>query len=284
MFDWISKMLELWHAEDAGGELDVGVVRDKCEEQELVNTSGYIHIVPRGHGMLITGAMKTYYVTIKQVLDNDLKTGDYVEAKTDGQDVRKITKVDHTGFDDAKAVRPHKVQKMGGVEFKLGSRVILQGVDFVDFVGKHGGQIAGAHKIALLIDQGLDCVDFLVAGGIKEVYLADVALTAKKKVLLALSTLLAAKRSSAGGEDVILFVDNLNKLFKLYNSSMFENYVEVTQLHHGCHADLKSFFMQAKQTDDKGSLTIITHLREASSELEKYALDDFFDFCSVIKI
>jgi len=249
--------------------------------------SGFIYILTRGNALFISRTMSTYYLSLKQVTDYGLRTGDFVEGKTDGRTISEILSVKHTAFDNAKCERPYNPSSIENIPFKLGDKVILAGdkpMDFISYIGNHGSKIDKTYKIALLIDQGEDCIDYLVSTGIDEVYLAGIKQSLKSKVLFALTSSIVAKHHASNGKNVVLFIDNLNKLFKLYNSSMADNEgaIDVTKLQHGALVDLKEFFAQARQLTN-GSLTIISYLRKPTTELEKYVMDDFIDLSSVYK-
>jgi transcription termination factor Rho len=282
----IAELLDDWQEEKQEWDKQ-SVKANDADTGEITNIDGFVYILPRGHAVLISKSMNTYFISVKQVLAHNLKTGDYIETRTDAQTVIDILRQSPTSFNDAESVRPHKMQKIDTTDFKLGDRVILYGAkpfDFIEYIAEHNKKIKNAYKIALIIDQSDDCINFLSSSGIDEVYPASTNQNLKKKVLFALSSLLVAKRQASVGKNVILFIDNLNKLFKLYNASMFDsNVIDVTQFHVDCHVDLKTFFMQAKQSANSGSVTIITFLREPMNELEKYALDDFIDLCTVFE-
>ncbi|MDR0462136.1 MAG: hypothetical protein LBG88_02250 [Christensenellaceae bacterium] len=281
----IAKLLEsLFDVEE-----NVEVLSARADnDNALENVSGFVYILSRGNAMLVSQTMKTYYIAIRHVAENGLATGDFVTARVDDSSVHEIVKIDHTGFDNLKGERPSQSRFIDKTQFKLGDRVTLTSnkpIDFVDYIAKHGSKIDDTYKIALLVDQSDDCVEFLQKAGINEVYPAGIKQNLKKKVLFALSSSLVAKRHATQGKDVILFIDNLNKLFKLYNSSMSDNAeaIDVTKLSHGALVDLKTFFLQAKQVAG-GSLTIIAYLRKPTTDLEKYVMDDFIDLSNVVGV
>jgi transcription termination factor Rho len=255
--------------------------------QNKLRLQGFVYLLMRGNAMLVSKSMSTFYISLKQVAENNLKTGDIVEAGIDGKTVTEIASVEKNNFDYAKYIRPHRLCVINDTSFKFGDKVVFASqkpLDFVEFIGMHGSKNQNVYKVALLIDQGEDCVGYLAKQGIDEVYLADVKQTLKNKVLFTLASSFAAKKQALKGKDVILFIDNLNKLFKLYNSSIadFEGQIDVTKLRHGALVDLKTFFMQARQLE-VGSLTIISYLRKPATELEKYVMDDFVDLSTVYR-
>jgi len=254
--------------------------------------SGFIHTVPRGHGVLISSCLNTYHVPIKLITANRLDTGDYVEVRAVWNDqdkryhVEEILNVTRTNFCTAPSIRPHKPAKIQNFDFNLGSRVVLTSarkLDFVNYIAAHHKDIKNVHKIALLIEESDDCVDFLIEKGLDEAYLVKVNFSTKKKVMLALTALFNAKRHAADGKDVVVFTDNLNKLYKLYNSSVHDKgSIDISQINIGPLTDLKTFFMSSKQLKDSGSLTIISHVYKPSTQVENYIIDEFTNLANVV--
>ena len=249
-----------------------------CQEKNLQDAEGFVYILPRGHAILITSALCTYHVSMQHVMANKLKTGDQIEAKTDEMGICEVTAVRHIGFDKAKALRPNVMRKIGNFGFKLGGRILLRNrgnFDFIEYIAKNQKQTNPSYKIALLVDESEDCIDYLKDSGTNEIYLAKVNFNIKKKILMTISAILTAKQYAAKGKNVIFFIDNLNKLFKLYNSSVDTNTIDITKVNIGPLTDLKTLFMEAKQLENKGSLTIIANMLAPTNDIEKFVLDDF---------
>jgi hypothetical protein len=221
--------------------------------------------------------MRTYRVPLTLVAQHDIKTGDRVTATIDNDRIMEIVSTEPNTFERAKSIRPNKNFQIGGTDFKLGSRVIIKtsrDFDFIEYMAS--GAISGdIYTIAFLIDESDDCTDYLRERGINEVYHAKVSFPLKKKVLCAISAMHAAKERAHQGKNVVLIVDNFNKLFHLYNSSMCEDAsINISQIHVGSLIDLKAFLMEAKQADNESSFTIVGNIKDPSSDAEKYAMDE----------
>jgi len=265
-------------------DTDVYQMAQSQREKEYQIVTGYIYIIPRGHGMLITGALNNYHVPGKVVSDFNLKSGDYIEASVVDNVVCEVTKITQATFDIKKTAHPTRVRTLGGTEFKLGDRVILTSenhFNFIEYIIKH--RVPNTCSIALLIDQTDDCVDYLRASGFDEVYLARVTHTPKRKTLQTISALIAAKHEASSGKDVVLYIDSLNKIFRLYNSAaMPGTVIDVTQVNVAYVTDLKTYFLETRQLVDGGSLTIVTHMSTPSTEAEKFVMDDFRQLASTV--
>jgi hypothetical protein len=246
-----------------------------------VPVSGFVFVVARGVGVLISRALNTYAIPIKFVTDYELLTGDFIEALMDGNTMKEIIKVDP--LPRGKPVRPTREAELFGEKIKFGQRIIAKAANNQDALDRAAKSEIKGTKYALLIDETEDCVDFLVQHGFAEVFVTKVDFSLKKKVILAVSALMRAKAKAAEGHDVVLFIENLNRLFRLYNSTVFEtNAADMTQVAIGPLADLKSLFMEARQIEGGGSLTIVEFMKEPQTENERFVLAEICDLANYI--
>jgi hypothetical protein len=250
---------------------------------DLQFIGGYLYIVARGHGFLITASTNTLLCPIHLVTEHKLETGEYVEVKADNHACIEILK---RGKKPSKftATRPFKTVNCDGLEFKLGNRVLCNcspSFDFIEYMNTVSKQMAKLHKVALIFDESDDCIEYLAKSGF-EVYLTKVNHHTKKKIMFALTALFRAKDLAHDGIDVIFFIDNLNKMFRVYNSTDTEKDTIATTINAGAYTDLKCFYMEAKQICNGGSLTIVTNIHKGSTDNEKYLFDDFSSLCNVL--
>jgi len=254
------------------------------KDRDLQIVAGFVYAMERGHGIVITNAMNTYHLPARLIAENGLATGDYIEAFADDYCVQSIAKQSDIKPNASGATRPFRQVLVGDLRFKLGQRIVIQGknkFDFVEYMSRFS--LPKTKKIALLIDESDDCMTYLEEAGFEKVFLSRVNHNLKKRVMLALYALFISKQMCAKGEDVILFVDSFNKLFRIYNATFSNSEkIEIAELHVGPYMDLKSFFMEAKQSANAGSLTIISNIVEPVSEIEKYVVGEFIEMCSVI--
>jgi transcription termination factor Rho len=253
--------------------------------------NGYFHLIPRGNGVLISSCLGTYHIPAKLITANQLETGDRLETKAvwNGQEKRyvieEINDIRRIPYDSAESIRPRIELKSSELEFKLGNRVIINSTKPHDRV-RHTADICldikEAYKIVLLVEESDDCIEYLRKSGVNEVYLTKVDLSLKKQVLLALTALFNAKEHAAKGHNVLFFVDNLNKLFRVYNTCVTDSgSFSAAQINIGPLTDLKTFFMSAKQIKDGGSLTVILYSEKPSTETENFIVDEFTSITNV---
>jgi hypothetical protein len=278
----ISKIFDDLEHFAQGEGVDFPCVRSPNVREQFV--SGFVYAMERGHGIVITAAMNTYHLPARMIAENKLETGDYIEAMTDDYTVQRVLKFSEIKPNAIKAERPNCEVQFGKVKFKLGSRVCAMGgqdFDFIDYISKI--KIPTVKRVAILIDQGDDCMEFLDNSGFEKVYSARVNHNLKKRVMLALYALFISKQMCARGENVLLCVDNFNKLFRIYNSTFNSaETVDILELHVGPYMDLKSYFMEARQNAGGGSLTILANVVPPKSDIEKFVVGEFTEMCSTI--
>ena len=283
---------------------------DDCVTNTIISASGFFHTSPNGQGMLIGTELCAYHVSNKHITLNMLAMGDFLEAKatySTGRgayvvsEISKIngfsplssinnlspdkhlkTSVQH--YDAIEGMRPNKPQQYGDLKFNLGQRVLIQtqrNYDRLEDIHKLSKE-SKCHKIALVVEETVDCVSFLTESGINEVFLLKAGDSTKKHIMLCLLALFTSKRHAEEGKDVILFVDNMTKLFKVYNKSIcFDGHMQINQINLGPLADLKSFFMSARALEAGGSLSILAYVNESENEIDKFVFSEFADLANV---
>jgi len=216
-----------------------------------------------------------------------LKTGDYIEGKAPYSIGRNSFVVEEAKkmcgsvrFDSIEGLRPNRVLRVGGLEFKLGERVLLatpKPFDRIEDIANIAKEIKDVYKVALLIDESDDMVEYL-QNIIDDIYLTKVNYSIQKQTVACLLALFRAKAMVEKGEDVILFVDSLNKLFKIYNNSAYpDGCIDPAKINLGPLVDLKIFVMSSRSLKNNGSLTVISYMNVAENPIEGYIYNEFAD-------
>ena len=266
--------------------------------------SGFFHMVPHSNnGVVISQELFTYFVPLKLISSYSLATGDYLEVRAvynparGSFSVEEITLINGIGavkyasapavrFEKRESVRPQVVKQLGDVKFKLGQRVLVSTSKEFDRIGDIAVLAKGitdCAKIALVIEENDDCVKYLLDNGVDEVFLAKPESNYKRHVLLCLTAMFTAKRRAENGEQVVIFVDNLTKLFKAYNnSSATDGQMPVAKVNIGAMTDAKIFFMAARALASGGSLTVVGYANGGSGTNDEFILNEFADSANVI--
>lgn len=267
--------------------------------------SGYVHM---GTGcsessQLIGIDLIGYIIPSKMIAAHKLTTGDFVEAKAtfdskqkyfvlteilliDGKEPSALkNKSASKHFDTMEGVRPNKTVELGELNFKLGQRVLIKNAKNFDRI-EHIVLLAKQkeyHSIALLIEEVDDTAKYVQESGVNDVYLSKVNFNIKKQVMSCLLALFKAKQLAEQGKNVVLFIDCLCKLFRIYNNSAFaEKRLMLNQINIAPLADLKGYFQSARQLVKGGSLTIVAYTNAPTNAMEEYILNEFADVANVV--
>ena len=265
---------------------------------------GFYHCSSGSHGLLICAEMLLCYIPALIVVSNNLRMGDQVQAdvtydsekqayfvvkvtSVNGIDATKYNTDSCQSFEERKAVRADSLFNLQGKQVKLGNSILVttpNPFDSVQFIKDCAGDLTGkkVHKIALVIEDTDYCKEFLTESGIDQVFATYVGNDYQKQSLMALVALFTAQHRAMSGENVILFVCNFNKLYKLYQKSaaverrIIPGTVDVSLLE-----DVKTFYTSAKALADGGSLTIVGLMPNSSDQVSQYILSELLDVSNV---
>ena len=133
------------------------------------------------------------------------------------------------------------------------------------------------YMIALLIDERPEEVTEMARNVKAEVVASTFDEQASRHVKVAAMVLEKAKRMVEGGHDVVIFLDSITRLARAYNSvqpasgKVLSGGVDANALHKP-----KRFFGAARNTEEKGSLTIIaTALIDTGSKMDEVIFEEF---------
>jgi len=251
-------------------------------------TFGFVHLL-KGHALFVSRDLFTYRVSMQLTVGHKLQMGDYIEAvvsidkKTNSRTVVRINKVAHSKFFKEQGELPNKATSLWGKEVLLGSRILLpcdKASDKIRHISNSGGD--NLYKMALLLDDTDESVHFLCKNGINEVFLVKVDMSIRKQVALCMYVMFKSRQMADEGRDVVLFVDSLSKLWRIFNKTTAKNeLVSVNYVHVGAIADLKCCFM-ANKAFNKGSLTIVAYINKPVSEIDIHLYDEISDLANMI--
>lgn len=243
---------------------------------------GFIHVLRAGHAWLIGNNLLPYRVEAQMVRDYRLGMGDFIEARVSFCQtnkcpaVQEIAREEQKRYADIKGVRPSRKNNT----VTLGTKVLIvadKTFDRIENIKTMCGELKEITKVALLIEESKESVEYLT-GVCSEVFLTEAGFDMKKQVLLALYALFSAQKRAANGENVVFFVDNLSKLFRVYNRNVSEG-MEVSAAALG---DLKTFYSSNKALEGGGSLTIVGYINKPISAQEQMLYDEFSDLANEI--
>ncbi|MCL2228350.1 MAG: hypothetical protein FWC00_00810 [Firmicutes bacterium] len=260
-------------------------VRGSSKSANLFEITGYAFINPRGEGIFITPTMRILPISQQIITKHKLMNGDFLVAKTDNFIIHSVVKKEATVCETDR-LRPHRETMLGNHKIKFGQRILVctsKPFDFTEFIASHTKDLKNTTTIALLLDKKNEDSDFLVSNGCDQVFISDASQHIKSKILVTIMTLFIAKQHAVKNKDVILFVDNWNLLSRLYHTALTKS-TELCEPQMSIFAqnDLKKFFLEATQSKRGGSLTIVSHFRRPTNDMEKFIMDDFIDMCDAV--
>ena len=155
---------------------------------------------------------------------------------------------------------------------KTGKSVLLQAI--ANAIADNHPEV---YMIVLLIDERPEEVTEMARNVKAEVVASTFDEQASRHVKVAEMVLDKAKRMVEGGHDVVIFLDSITRLARAYNSvqpasgKVLSGGVDANALHKP-----KRFFGAARNTEEKGSLTIIaTALIDTGSKMDEVIFEEF---------
>ena len=279
---------------------------------DFQEVSGYVHVLKEGSANLITDDIQLLSISSNVVLSNRLSMGDYVVGLASYDIDRKKNMVKQVElvnnlcpkthkknpgkrFDATIPSRPSNMAKGFGTEFKLGSRIAIKTkktFDRTDHIIACIEELKSQDikTIALIIEECESVVPHLTNGGVDHVYITSFNFNPMKQVLVTLLATFQAKNLAEQGNNVVLFVDNLSKLFKVYNKAMGTKFGQesshLLEIHGSINvsalSDLKGILMSAKQVHGGGSITVTGYLPEPQNKNEEYVNSEIGDIANLM--
>lgn len=276
-------------------ELDFGVA-STTDTLSCFHVAGFVHILKEG-GVLLSTDLRVFKITPMLCSKYQLQMGDYIQADTAYSPERKepvvseiytINGINSHAYKNDKVlefIRPHREDRLGEHSIKLGSRILItsdKSHDRIKCMLSRPPEVAN-YRIALVIEEGEDAINHLLENGMTEAFLVKPDLNLKKQVALCLFALFKAKQQAESGHDVILYIDSLSKLYRIYSKVAAATYqLDLSKVSLAPLADIKSFFLSSKAIKDGGSLTIKGYLNKPTNNVEQYIYEEFCDLANQI--
>ena len=274
---------------------------------EARTVSGFVHLLPKGGALIVGTDLNAYSLPVRLLSTFPMTMGDYLECSAIFSEARQVFVVDKifeingvavekivdkkkprsANFDIMEGVRPSVERELAGMKYKIGGRVLVFAPNTFDRIQDIANYVCvicdKTYTIALLTDETDDSVAYLKEIGISDIYLAKVNYNLKKQTLASLLCMFRAKQYVEQGKDVILFIDSLTKLFKIFNNSAYpDGRVIPGEVVLAPLTDLKAFFMSARAIKDGGSLTIVAYINNPENAVDEYIVNEFADLANVI--
>lgn len=249
--------------EDLDRPYESAVCSPELQPYSALDVAGYVHTLNIGNAILITSNFIPYVIPKRLVTMYDLKTGDFIDCQATfstfhGRDlVVLINKVRHINYDAIPAVKSTRSFPIADHKVNLGCTTMVNleqdGDNYqrVTDVLQHAP--ADAKKMVLSFDGRAEnyhqAFDLTIT---KPVH------SSRDKLTLCLTTFFRAKEMVAAGEDVILVIDSLDKMFNVFNNCMQRTgLIDPNFISTAAITDLENILCSSICLENKGTFTII---------------------------
>ncbi|MCL2846457.1 MAG: hypothetical protein FWE38_02080 [Firmicutes bacterium] len=250
---------------------------------------GYVHMKSDGAAILLAQNMTTLIISPIMASTHKLDNGDWIAATVahdptkNRSTVREIREKHPTElFKNQEAVRTNRTVGLMGTKITLGKRVLVlcnRTHDRPADISK--AAIPNTHKVALVLDEGEDIAKAIEC--MDEVFVAPPSTLAVRQIPMCLFALFSAQRAAADGADVLLFIDNLPKMVRLYNKCIAPNGTyDPGAFNDGAVNDVKHFILSARVLASGGSFTPVVYLNTPETPYDQHVYNEFADLANFI--
>ena len=258
---------------------------------DKVTVRGFVHMKSRGASILFASDMNTYKISLTLTASHGLGTGDHIEAIVSFDEEQRtnvvqeiLSKDERSRFDDSPICAKVRKGMMWEMEVELGKRtLVVTDKTFSRPTDVMKTASMDVYQVALLLDEGNEYAQLFAESGIEETFIANFEINSNRQVALCLYALFSAKYAAITGHDVIMFIDNLPKMVRLYNKCISKDGSYNPGIFDvGAMDDVKQFLMAGKCIKGGGSLTPVIYLNTACTEYDRHIYDEFSDIAQRI--
>ncbi len=255
------------------------------DAQEL---TGYVHTLANGNAIFITEDCVPYFITCDFIQHYQLQTGDRIRATVDYAtnynnylvtDIAQVTKVN---YDDVTTVNCTQTYQLDGCKVNCGTTVLLTMDDHsntLDRLASLSAQLPpNVTQIVLSFDGRAErLTDY------RNLYLTKITQTSRDKLTICLLAFFHAKELASRGEQVVILIDSLDKMFTVFNNCMQRmGLIDPQYISVAAATDLESLLCDSSCLSSGGSLTILGLHRPGASAPQQYITDRFRQLFDVL--
>lgn len=186
--------------------------------------TGYVHTLDHGNAIFISEDRKAFLITVEFVAYYQLQTGDKITAKVNFSSeynnyiVYEITDVEHVHYDQAAVTRAIRSIQLYGKDVLLGTSIMIPVNDNQDTVTKVAQILPNlpADVTPILLSFDGRPTNFTVPTA----YFTKPSYGSREKLMTCLLTFFYAKQQADRGKNILLIIDNLEKMFTAFNGCM----------------------------------------------------------------
>ena len=245
-------------------------------------TAGYVHTLNAGNAILITDDFIPYLITTDLVQKHALKTGDYVDCQAtfsafhERDLIIMVDNVRHVNYDEIPVVKATRHFTIDGRPINFGSTTLVQ-IDQQTDIYQRAEQIftnvpANAKKMVLSFDGRRE--------NFNPEYLLHVTkpgYSSRDKLTQCLLCFFQAKEMVATGEDVVLVIDSLDKMFNVFNNCMQKvGVIDPNFISTNAVTDLESILRSSTCLQNQGTFTIVGLHHQRNTAPQQYITERFY--------
>lgn len=232
--------------------------------------TGYVHTLDQGHAIFISDERNPYLITVEYVAYYKLKTGDRITAKVNFSSefnnyiVYEISNIEHVHYEDAIAIKSNRSIEIYNNKVLLGTSVLLPVTDNQDTATKVAQILSTLPEniIPILLSFDGRPTNFTVPTA----YFTKPSYDSREKLITCLLTFFYAKQQADLGKNVVLIIDNLDKMFTAFNNCMQPaGLIDPNLYSSAAIMDFENILCSSSTLQSGGSLTIIGLHQKGSS-------------------
>ena len=250
--------------------------------------TGYVHTLATGNAIFITEDCVPYYIAVDFIEHYHLQTGDRIRASVgfelryDNYMVTDITQVTKVAYDDVTTVPSTQTYQLDGYKVNLGTTSLITLDDHSNTVDRLAGLAAQLPKDTVKIVLSFDGRAESLAD-YQHLYLTKTTQTSRDKLTVCLLAFFHAKELASRGEQVVVLIDSLDKMFTVFNNCMQKvGLIDPQFISTAAVTDLESLLCDSSCLSSGGSLTILGLHRPGTSAPQQYITDRYRQLFDVL--
>ena len=250
--------------------------------------TGYVHTLATGNAIFITEDCVPYYIAVDFIEHYHLQTGDRIRASVgfelryDNYMVTDITQVTKVAYDDVNTVPSTQTYQLDGRKVNFGTTSLITLDDHSYTADRLAGLAAqlpqDTAKIVLSFDGRAESL-----ADYQHLYLTKPTQTSRDKLTVCLLAFFHAKELASRGEQVVVLIDSLDKMFTVFNNCMQKvGLIDPQFISTAAVTDLESLLCDSSCLSSGGSLTILGLHRPGTSAPQQYITDRYRQLFDVL--
>lgn len=243
--------------------------------------TGYVHTLANGNAIFITEDCIPYYIAVDFIEHYHLHTGDRIRAtvgfemRYDNYMVKDIAQITKVEYDDVTTLPSTQTYQLDGHKVTVGTTTLVTLDEHSNSIDRMARLVAQLPKDTVKIVLSFDgraesLTDY------RHLYLTKTTQTSRDKLIICLLAFFQAKELASRGEQVVVLIDSLDKMFTVFNNCMQKvGLIDPQFISTAAVTDLESLLCDSSYLSSGGSLTILGLHRPGVSAPQQYITDRY---------